>query len=196
MMAEPTALQRNAVHEAAHAVLARLLGGRALGVDVLDTPEQRGLARVDVAGMDAANVATVVAAGDTAERMLAAGWRGPDVRAGAWYMEQALTPAPPPRPTPPARLDSAYTARVAPTAGERMAARTAASRLLAANWTAVLRVADALLERGRLDAANVLDMVPGAAVGPPNASGMAHLLGRAPLPGTDTRMTTTVPGTK
>jgi hypothetical protein len=168
-----TSLQRTAIHEAGHAVVAIALGQGVELVHVRRSVACNGLVLLDPRGPDprAEHAAAIVAAGGLAVRMAEAGWPLPNARPGAWYLDQ-LASAPSDReralaaaaPTPAAGSDDQ-----AKLAGTGVAARDAEARageILERHWPAVRAIADRLIQAGELEGAELSAIATARGVAP------------------------------
>jgi hypothetical protein len=166
-MRKPTVLQLTAIHEAGHAVAARLYGMTAEYAHIRSVTACRGLCLV-VPGPDARTERgrRVILAGDAAVQLLEAGYRAPTAHAGPWYVAHALTPSSQIQAAGSAVADDAGKLAGAVSPEAIAASRAAVSAELARAWPAVTAIADALLELGQLERAEIAAILDRCAVRP------------------------------
>lgn len=197
MPISPERLRRNAVHEASHAVVAYAIGARVTELSIVPGPVAEGSCLVAPPPPVGEAYRAFAAAGDVGVELLevldcVAGASVPRTTVGAWAERlQPATEAAFARELAAARanpvfLDSQKLALDAHTdpvvqRGRVAAARLRAREILRANWSAVVAIADALLEHGELVAgARGLTSRSGLAV--PGSSSRAAVKAAAPSP--------------
>jgi hypothetical protein len=168
-----TRLQKVAIHEAGHAVVAVALGLRVELVHVRRAIACDGVCVLDPSGPGPTpeDEAATLVAGDVAVELARAGWPAPNASAGTWYWHQLED-------GPADRERRAAAADPSPEFGSsdaeklnhvRVSVRKAwlrASEILGAHWPGVRAIADALIQAGELEGDRVHAIAAARGVAP------------------------------